>query len=519
MLLCNYCIGAFFIMKINRIYTSSYLKSLLLALLMLCSTATIYAQQYDFNENCSNAYNLIVSLRMKEATVIINAEKKLHPNNPIIAYLEHSRDFMVYFVEEKRPDYDILIAKFDERLTTISKGDVKSEWHKYLQAQMNLEAAVARAKVGNFLMAYFEVRRAYTALNENVKLFPNFSPNKKGLGLIHCLMGTVPEKYKWGVEFLGFEADLKKGMNELKEVKTYVDKTDFYCQQELNFVYVYGLLYMLNDKKEAWVVSQQLLHQFPNNLLYYFIGANVAMSNGHNDEALKILNKRPTTPNYLKFGYLDYLTGMCLLRKLDASGAKYFEKFSKEDDRTNFVKDGYQKLAWCYLINKNEVAYSETMNKCLTKGNRNVDADKQAYREATAKEIPNIVLLRARLLCDGGYYEKALHELAGKKMNDFVSKKDQVEFVYRVGRIYDEWGQSDKAIGYYLAAIKYGKELPQHYACNAAYQLGLIYENKKTYDQAKQYYNMCINNFQDADFRNGIEQRARTGLERIKKIK
>ncbi|MCK7559742.1 hypothetical protein MKQ70_34290 [Chitinophaga sedimenti] len=50
----------------------------------------------------------------------------------------------------------------------------------------------------------------------------------------------------------------------------------------------------------------------------------------------------------------------------------------------------------------------------LTRGGTDTDADKQALKEAKSGTWPNPLLLRVRLLTDGGFYHEALRLLHGK---------------------------------------------------------------------------------------------------------
>jgi Tetratricopeptide repeat len=493
---------------------SSIFVFILLPIFANANTAPL--AKFDFNENCKTAYQQIISLKIKSAEATIAAEKKSNPTNPVIAYLDHAHDFMIFFVEEYETDYEALNKNFNKRYSIIESADDKSPWRKYLLAQMDIEMCIANGKMGNYVSSVLESRRANILLTENDKKNPTFTPNKKGLGLIHCLIGTIPEKYKWGASLFGFSGNLNEGMNELVEVKTYVDKTKFYCEPELNFIYVYGLLYMTNDKANAYKLSQQFLKENPENLLYHFLAANVAQATAHNDEAINILLKKPNSAEYLHFDYMDYMLGLSYLRKLDPAASTWFEKFALANKRRNFVKEGYQKLAWSYLIVGDNINYKKAKQNCKQLGNTTVDADKQALRELEAQENPNVLLLKARLLCDGGYYEKGINLLAGHKMADFKLKREQAEFVYRVGRIYHEWGYVDKAIPFYIEAYQQGKEIPQHFSCNSALNLGIIYEQKGNKELAEKYYLLCISS-KNSDFKNGLEQKARAGLQRIKK--
>ena len=473
----------------------------------------------NFNENCNAAYNLIVSLQINKAAKLITTEKKINPNNAVVAYLEHATDFVKFFVDENAADFKKMDEHLSQRLTTIENVETNTAWKNYLLAQMNLEAAIANGKMGNYITAFFEVRRANNLLNENLKKFPQFIPSKKGLGLIHCLIGTIPEKYRWGAGLFGFSGNLQQGMNELLQTKKFADENNFYCKHELNFIYVYGLLYMQNDKKTSWKIAKQLFEENPENKLYCFLAANVAQNTAQNEEAIAALNKKPSSNEYLAFDYLNYMQGLAMLRKLDTAKALVaFQKFVTTEKKRNFIKDAYQKIAWAYLLNNDSKNYSASIALCKKNGAMIVDADKQAFREANDNEQPNLILLKARLLSDGGYYEKAISILEEKKEPDFKSTKEKTEFVYRYGRIYADWGFPDKAIPFFSLAILFGKNLPQYFACNAALNLGLIFEQRKDKINAEKYYKMSIE-MKNTDFKNGLEQKAKTGLERLKKIK
>jgi tetratricopeptide (TPR) repeat protein len=136
-------------------------------------------------------------------------------------------------------------------------------------------------------------------------------------------------------------------------------------------------------------------------------------------------------------------------------------------------------------------------------------------REAKNNYWPNNLLLKARLLSDGGYQLDALKLLAGKSSNDFSKESDKLEFAYRVARIYDEMGKKEEAIKYYLIAIKIGENRPEYFAARAALQIGQIYENRGEKQLAIQYYERCIS-MDDHEYKDTLDQRAKSGIARCK---
>jgi tetratricopeptide (TPR) repeat protein len=148
-----------------------------------------------------------------------------------------------------------------------------------------------------------------------------------------------------------------------------------------------------------------------------------------------------------------------------------------------------------------------------TQGELYDEKDKQALKEAN-EAAPDMDLLKARLYFDGGYYSKALAQLAGKDIGDFKLKRDQIEFFYRLGRIYDESGRDAEAVANYQKAINEGKTSSYYYAANAALNIGHIYEAKNDKARASSYYKQAIA-MRNHEYENSIETKAKSGLKRI----
>jgi len=135
------------------------------------------------------------------------------------------------------------------------------------------------------------------------------------------------------------------------------------------------------------------------------------------------------------------------------------------------------------------------MQNVLTYGITSIDADKSAEREAKNEIIPNVELLKCRLLTDGGYYSKAQNILINL-VDAKLPLVDKVEKNYRLSRIFQEIKNYPKAKKHYAITIELGSSLSAYYAANAALKLGNIYEIENDTIRAIHYYNVCL----DMDF-------------------
>ena len=149
-------------------------------------------------------------------------------------------------------------------------------------------------------------------------------------------------------------------------------------------------------------------------------------------------------------------------------------------------------------------------------GSEITDEDKAAQKEAKSNIVPNLYLLKSRLLFDGGYYSESYTSLIRANKEDFNTTKEQLEFIYRLGRIQHKKENYNKAIYYYQMALKNGASYPYYFAANAALNLGLIYEELENNVKAKYYFEQCLT-MRDHEYQRSIDQKAKAGLKRHEK--
>ena len=118
------------------------------------------------------------------------------------------------------------------------------------------------------------------------------------------------------------------------------------------------------------------------------------------------------------------------------------------------------------------------------------------------------------MLYDGGYYTKS-HNLLILNSKTFEASITDGEYFYRLARVTEALKNYADAIHYYKLTISKGNP-KKYYGCNAALQLGLIYETQQKYSEAKKYFNLCLE-MDPAGYSNSLHQKAKSGLNRIGK--
>ena len=498
------------------------MNRIVFAIVLVFVGVTSFAQYtYDFNKNCTDAYTLVLNLKFDEGQKLIDKEKQLNPDNNIPYLIENYIYFLKVFIGEEESVFEELDEKKDDIIDRLEDGDESSPYYNYSLAQVYLQWAFARTKFKEYFTAALEINRAYRRLEKNEEKFPDFLPDKINMGLLHTMIGTIPDSYNWIKKVVGVEGTVNQGTNEILQVLDASLKDEKYThfRAECLFYLSFIKLNLSTEKDKAldyinMITKNNSDNSYLNSPLTIYAMSRIYMGNGMTEKALSLLLSRPKGKEYYPFYYLDYLTGLAKLQKLDKDANIYFLRFLDEFKGVNYIKAAYQKIAWYYAVNGNTIMYKEYIAMVKDNGYDIADADKQAEREAERDEVPNAVLLKARLLFDGGYYERALKGLTTDNRDFLKNSRDSLEYTYRIGRIYHGWGKIDDAIPYYKETIQDGSQSEYYYASNSALQLGLIYEKREDYQKAGIYYEKA-RSMENEEYKNSIDQKAKAGLNRI----
>ncbi len=472
---------------------------------------------FTFSPAIKDAYQKAMSLRFEEARTVLGQLKKSDPDNLLAVLVENYLDFLSLYVGDGEGDFKALAKNMEPRIARIaSRGDRLSPWFLYCQAEIRLQWAIVRSRQNDFLASLSDIKQAYALLEENARKFPDFVPNKKSLGVMHALAGNVPDEYKWAVRGLGgMSGSTEQGLRELEEVLAYARRNEFVFEDEATVMYSMLQLYLNNQGDAAWKSLKNSKLNPKTNPLAAFVTATVGMRTGHNDEAIQCLQDCPTGPQYQSFTSRQYLLGLAKLRRLDLDANKPLELYLKKYKGKSGIKEGYQKLSWYHLVNDNDNGYRSYMNYVKQKGSAKAEGDQAALREAERGIQPDRRLLRARLLFDGGYYTRAYDLLKNAAADYTADPQKNLEYTYRLGRITQKMGKTDEAQRLYRQTIEGGASNPAYFACNAALQLGLLYEEKNDSKNAREAFNRCLS-LKPEEYASSLHAQAKAGLSRLK---
>lgn len=492
-------------------------RKILLSFAILLIWAVGYSQT-RFTPTCKDAINEIAALRFDKAGQLLDEERRKHPDNRVVEFLEDYRDFLEIFISEDEALYEAALERRDARLEQINNLPDDHKYKDYMKGEIYLHWAPIRGKMGDRFRAALELNKAYRLLKENYRKHPSFIPGHAGLGVIEVLIGTIPEKYEWLADLLNLEGTIKGGKARIVNMLSHSDKDTSWAFLEYPTLFMLSFIEMNTQQEVDKTIMQRYEKYHRKGILKHqpllvFAYGNLLQKKRKNEKALTILNTYEKSPGQYPFYYLDYMRGLAYLYKNSPKCIEYFNAYLEDFPGRHYIKSSYQKKAWYYLVNGDVSRYKNNIQNAAEKGEDFIGVDKSAAKEAESKNIPDVRLLKAHLAFDGGYYEQAL-----KALNNFDSEgkspRQIVEWHYRNGRVLHEQERLNKALTFYEKAFRKGKDMEAYFAANAALMAGHIYEKKGRHRKALEHYENCLD-LSGFEYELSIHQKAEAGKARL----
>jgi len=494
---------------------NSQLKFSLTLLILFFTAPTFGSHYFNIDSTLSVAQQYNYDLKLGAAKEILLGHKSTLPENSAVQYLLHFNAFAKAFVTEEQKDYAKYRQIQDEALFHFEKIPNTSPYKRFLQSEAYFYSATLKAKFNELYGAARDVNRAKSLIEDNHKLFPEFLPNNKTRGILKVYLSTVPDNYGWIIRMLGMEGDLSAGLRMLSNLAEHQADTSELggIAQEAAYLYSFALLHVAKQPRKAWAETLKCTKDYKTNLISTFFRSNLALKLNKNETAIKILDKRPKSSQYQDFYFLDYQLGMAKLNNLEPDAINYLNSFHTNFKGRNYIKSALQKMSWYYVIFGNYDEAREYKSKIDLVGFSLNEEDKLAIHYSN-KPLPNDILLKTRLLYDGGKFELASQEVKRLDPKTLNSNSEKAEYAYRRGRIAEKLNKMAAALKYYEACSLFAIESEEYYGAYACINLGDYYLKNSDNTNAKKFYEKALEYRKNREYLESIEHRAKVGLKK-----
>ncbi|MFT5920380.1 MAG: tetratricopeptide (TPR) repeat protein [Granulosicoccus sp.] len=489
---------------------------LLILICLSLLTAQSGAQTMVMNERCALAVDHLLNLDRDSAMILIRKEEAENPANAMVHYLYNLSDFLTTVVTEDEDYFNEHEEQRNARIKAISKVPSDNPYRKFALAEVNLQWAFSRLRFKEYFKAAIEINRAFHLLEENIVAHPDFLPNKKGIGLLHALIGTVPDQYRWATNLMGVNGTVSGGLSELRQAvqESHNHPKYAFLEKESLFLYSFIVLNLTSDKSELNAVAGPLDRLAMQSPLIAFAKASVLAENGKTLDAISLLEECGYEKRNLRFHYLDHLLGSYQLYSMNRKCERALSRYASNFKGKSYLKANQLMLAYHRLIFFNsEEMYQSKLAEIVGIGSTMLDEDKQAQKAFEKGDVPNLDLLKSRLQFDGGFLEEALSTLKNADQKSF-SVKDKLELDYRTGRVYHKMKDHSKAISFYKKTVNHHSVTGTYFPANASLKLGEIFEHQNDQSEALKWY-VASMEYDDHEYENSIAQKAKAGISRL----
>ncbi len=487
----------------------------ILACIYIFYSALAHGQySFQWDDRIQQINDAVTSMRIPEAKRLIQSERKIHPKNLCLDLLESHADLYELFFNESKEVFKTAYPMFSARIEKFEKAPQNTPFRDYGLGVLYLSKAAVAIRFEKNLEAAWDFRKAYNYLKDNRKKYPNFSPNEVYFGLLTTLLGSVPNYYQWLLNIIGMQGDINGGIAMVHKYILSKDAHHKIARNVAMLVYPYLLVIFEGNKNKALDFLEKADYDFKRNHLHAYMATNLYLGNQQARRSAEMAENIAKSDAYTDVPFWHFEKGFGYLNQLKFDQSeREFLQFVNQFKGNFYLKDAYEKLSWIAYLRGDQQKANAYRKMVLQRGSLVPDADKMAMRNAQGGTWPHPLLLRARLLSDGGMFKESLELFKGKSTDDFESTADKAEFVYRLARNHDLMGDQDLAIKQYNAAIAFGRDVRDYFAARSALQAALIYEQRKDFAKAISYYKTAIS-MKEYPYKNSIDQKAKSGVYR-----
>lgn len=440
--------------------------------------------------------NQILSFNFDSASVLL---KQNQPSKELEAVRQYYQAVLIawnYLLTENELYYDNFRDRENGVVSQLEKYDDKAEF-KFLLGEFYLWKTIVLFRNNSFVTAVYNGNSSYNYYVAAAKQEPNNWDIKKGIGLAHFFIGMVPEKYNWIASLFGFSGTMDQGLNELIGAST----NGTYSQDDATFFLSAIQLYVFRDSKKSLTYLQPLLSKYPNNGLFIMTAAlayqrdrNVLVAKSTLQDKLDFYEmKFPAFAELVRFRL-----GECLFFLGDYENAEKTLKLFLKNYKVEALKPlAYYRLGITLeMLGKHDEAVVNfkkivPREKFEFEQFAKLESQKYVLRPMTFDEKK---LWEAKNEFDCGNIDNAIklsEQMLGSNISDVETKG---EFYYRLGRMYEEKGDFERAITYYNLTLKTPFKLYTWLGAYSWFQIGKvnvkmnkITEAQFAFTQAKKY--------------------------------
>lgn len=468
---------------------------------------------YDINDNCKNAWMLLMELEIDRAKELLAEEIEENPDNYYAYYIDQTCDAYALLINSGDKDYEVFVENYYKKREIMDDHDIDSPYYLSCSAEMELQVGIFNIINSSILSGLKKAYSSYRNIYRNLDQYPDFGPCIKMDGFFNVAISNLPPFVKWAASFFGVTSDIDYGFKLLKQ--NYLANKDIVGINAESALFVILAAKINKTPEMVYDFSRSLDSSVSQTFIHSYFRSNISFRIGKNEEAYNILKQIDISDYPSADMIYSYMMGKILLRKLDPNASYYLERYLSYLEKKEYVKEINYNLALYHLIINDPDSYYEYCDIVKNEGIELNERDREALYDANLDYAPDINLVKARLLLDGGYYSGYEDAMKSYKANSNENLPYKLEFLFLSARYNAESSNIELAIVQFRKVIELGEDEDYYFASEAALRLGNIYREKGEFKLAKGYYKKSMELYKN-DYYEYIEDKAAKGFNSVK---
>ena len=414
-------------------------------------------------------------------------------------------------------DYDRFFERLDRLYDRLDAAPA-SKWTALMAADAALFDAMVQGKRRSYAKAALAARRASSRYDALLEAHRDFPEAYRGAGLLHVAAGSVPSGYGWLARLLGFDGTVGQGLDELERAAANAR----YGAEEAAVIFALTDLTLNEHRREGLGrLRRAYAGSDGSPLLGYLFGFGL-LADRQGVEAKRVLAasvRRLDAPGVFPLPFPVFYHAEALFRQNEfAAAAAEFERFLDRATGEGLVARAHLQAGLAYEMLGD--APAATLHYTAVRSDRDFDSDEAALREARERlERPmnatERTLLRAQNAYDGGRYQEAVRLLQPVFTDADLAERYRAEAAYRSGRAYHGAGELRDALRHYRWAVSHPGGEGMRWGPWSQFYVGQALEEQGDALGARRAYRRALDWPTPYDYYRGLEQRAKTALERL----
>jgi hypothetical protein len=481
-------------------------------ILLVITSVNARGAHFKLDSLAQESHKLLFEFKLNSAKELIKKAQFVDVNNVAYQYFDLYADFLSLANSPTEDSFEKYKKKEKRCLERLGKLKNSDPYKNYAKAEILFRSGFMKLYFGDYFSGGNNIRKSYKLLEVNKRNHPKFYIQNKTYGLIQVFVGSIPKKYKIIQNLTGMEGDVEKGirlmggLGFLKKVKPEHEL----IARESRLIYAFVQLFLKENESLSWKIIKKECKNYRTNIFENYLLSLMAMETSKNDIAVKVLKVAPKKPE-VAIPFMNLMYGITKLRKLDFSAETTLKEFVTVSQNKSNKYTAYKLLAWSRFLQNDDSGYKKYLKKA-----RSLFDESKINNDFDVKEnvIQHKLLLKARLLQDGGYLTQAMNAISGLNEKNFKTTDHKVEWYYRMGRIQQEAGDTVKALKNYKSSIHKGGSTERYFPRNAAFESAVLLKELGRIKESKTMLNLAIKGFPNSkEYESGIKQKAMALLE------